>query len=227
MARSCEGLSHYDRARELQREVVEAKKRTFGAQHNKTKRAEKDLERVEAAMMDKHTEPDAIKWLTKGRGVVLRGRGRGPTRSSRGDHGYSKKRSNHSYKNSVARSRSGSIVSMPPFMSNEHIKPVTSPGIQRHSRSPSPSNPEFQNAQNEVNRTLQAIKEAHGQLARLNQDLAQHIEEIARDKDALGSAGFRLLRQDHKDLVYANLRKAQTEHEEAKERVRSLSNGSI
>ena len=53
-------------------------------------------------------------------------------------------------------------------------------------------------------------------------NLAQHIQEFARGNSTVSSAEFDFLRYDHKDHVYARLRKAQTGHEGAKEHVRSL-----
>lgn len=214
-AEICGLVGNWKRARELQREVLEVKQRMLGAQHTKAKRARRYLELVEAVLMDERNELAAVQWLTKSDG-------RRPTGTSRGNHRYRTKKSNHSYHNSEMHSRSGSTASMPLSSSNEWITPVTSSGAQSHSRHPSSSNPNLQAASNEVTRTLQAIKEAQEHLARLNRDLAQHIEEYAREDSTVRSAESDFLRHDHRDHVYANLRKAQTEHEGARQRLRSL-----
>lgn len=209
LAEDCGLLHEWERARELQRQVVEARQRTLGAQHDDTKRAKKYLELVEAVIRDKRNEEAAIKWL-KGR--------RGPTKKSRLNRNHGKL-SSDSYHNPVNHGRKGSIASMPRFSSNEWITPVKSSGAPRHSRNPSPSEPDLQDVRNEVSRTFQAIKEAQAQLANLNQDLAQHIQEFARDNSAARSAEFDVLRNDHKCHLYAELRKAQKEHEGAKGRL--------
>ena len=95
-------------------------------------------------------------------------------------------------------------------------------GAPSHSRHPSSSNADLQAARNEVTRTLEAVQKAQEQLVRLNQDLAQYIKDFARDNNMERSAELDFLRYDHQELVHANLRKAQTEHEGAKERLRSL-----
>lgn len=216
-AESCGLLGDWERARELQREVVDAKQRTLGTQHGNTKRAKRYLELVEAVLRDERNELAAVQWLTAG----VRAR---PSRTSRGNHNHSTKSSSHSYDDSVTHSRNGSTKSVSCFSSNEGATLVTSPGTRRHSRTPSSSNPDFQAAHNEVTCTLQAVKEAQAQLARLNRDLAQHIQEFARGNSTVRSADFEFLRRDRKDHIYANLRKAQMEHEGAKERFRSLIN---
>lgn len=212
LAENCGLLGDWERAGELQREVVEAKQRTFGAQHGSTKRARRYLKLVEAALKDERNELAAVQWLTKGGG-------RESTRMPGGNHSESTKTSSHGYHDSVMHSRNGSTVSVPCFSS---MTPVTSPGARKHSHAPSPSNPDLQDARNEVTRTLQAIKEARAQLARLNRDLAQHVQEFARGNRTVRSAEFDILRYDHRDQVYANMRKAQTEHEGAKERLMRL-----
>ena len=209
------GLLHkWERARELQRQVVEARQSTLGVQHHNTKRAEKYLELVEAVIRDKKNEEAAIQWLTQS------GR-RKPTKKSR-YHRNHNKLSRDSYHDSVTHSRNGSTTSMPRCSRNERTTPVKSSGAPRHSRNPSPSEPDLQTARNEVSRTFQAIKEAQAHLANLNQNLAQHIQQFARDNKTVRSAEFDSLRNDHKDHVYADLRKAQKEHEEAKKRLEDL-----
>lgn len=216
LAEICGLLGDWERARELQREVVAAKQRTFGAQHGNTKRAETYLKHVEDVLRDKSNEPAAVQWLTKGGE-------RGSTGMSKGDRRHSTKSSSHKYHDSVPHSRNGSMESTPRFSKNEWTTPVASPGAQRQSRTPSSSNPDLQAAHKEVTRTLQAIKEARAQSARLNQKLTQHVQEFARGNCTVSLAEFDLLRSDHKDHMCANLTKAQMEHERAEERVRSLS----
>lgn len=194
-------LGDWQRARELQREVVQAKHRTSGAQHHHTKRAERNLKLMEAVLRGEMNELAAVQRLKKSGW-------RGPK----------------SYHDSVVHGTNGSTASMPRFPSIEPMTPVTLLGAQRHSRSPSPSNPDLENARNGVTRTWQAIKEAQAKLARLNRDLAQHIQKFARGNSTVRSAEFKFLRSNYKDDVYASLRKAQTEHGGAKERVRSLEN---
>ena len=230
LVKSCGCMGDWDRARGLQREIVEANQRNLGAQHHHTKSAENCLELVEAVLRDQSNEMAAITYLlgtqrvTRDRG---RGRGRGPTRTWGSVQKCSTNRSTESYQVSVVPSRRASIVSIPSFMSNEWTTPAVSPGPQRHSRTPSPSNPELQDASNEVTRTLRAIEEAQGKLACLNRDLAQHIEAVARGTDTMRSADFNILRQDHREAVYADLRNAQAEHEVAKKRVGILGNDQI
>lgn len=214
LAEDCGLLREWERARELQRQVVEAKQRTLGAQHHITRRMEKYLELVEAVIRDKKNEEAAIQWMSQN------GR-RERTRKSRRNRNHSKL-SSGSYQNSVIHSRNGSTASMPRSSSNERITPVGSPGAPRHYRGPSSSETDLQDARNEVSRTFQAIKEAQAQLANLNQDLAQHIQEFARDNSTVRSAEFDFLRNDHKDHVYADMRKAQEEHEEARKRLEVL-----
>ena len=149
LAESCGYLREWEQARELQREVVEAKRQTLGAQHQHTKRAEEYLELLETDMSDESNEVAVIEWLTNGRRRVTKDCRKGSTRTSRGDHRYSTKRSSHSYRESAMHTRSRSSVSMPPFMKTEWTKSVTSPGSQNCSRTPSPSDPELQEAQND------------------------------------------------------------------------------
>ncbi len=214
-------LGDWERAGELQREVVEAKRRTLGAQHGHTMRAERYMNLVEAVLRAKErkekerSELAATKWLQQ------RGQ-RGTTQKSRGNHSYRTKNSSHSYHDSVVHSRKGSTAVVPPFSSTQSMTPIIPP---RDPRGPSPSSPDMQDAHNEVTRTLQAIKEAEAQLARLNRDLAQHIQEFARGNSTVKPAEFDLLRYNQKTELYAKLEKAQTEHEGAKERIRSLENG--
>ncbi|CAD6580011.1 MAG: hypothetical protein ASARMPRED_009324 [Alectoria sarmentosa] len=217
LAESCGLVGDWKRARELQRGVVEAKQRTFGAQHGNTRRAKKYLRLLEAVLRDERNELAAVQWLTKGGG-------RGWTGISRvgGNHNYSTNPISPSNHDSVMQSRNGSTASMPHFSSNEWTIPFTSLTAQRHSPTPTLSNTDLQAARNEVTRTLQAMREAQAQSARLNRDLAQHIQDFARGNSTVSSAEFDFLRYDHKDHVYARLRKAQTEHERAKEHVRSL-----
>ena len=210
LAESCGCLRDWERARELQREVVETKRQTFGAQHRNTKRAEEYLKLLEAVLSDESNEVAAIEWLTKGRRREAKDSGREPTRTSGNAYRFSSKISSHSHRESVVDSRSGSVASIPPFMTNEWMS------------SQNFSHPELQNAQNDLTHTLRATKEAQWHLARLNQDLVQHIQDFARGKNTIRSVEFGLLQQDHRDLAYANLRKAQREYEEAKGRVTSL-----
>lgn len=217
-------LGDWERARELQREVVEAKRRTLGAQHGHTMRAERYMNLVEAVLRATErkekgrNELAAIKWLKQS------GR-RGSTQKSRGNHSYGTRKSSLSYHDSVVHSRKSSTASVPPFSRTQSMTPIIPPGAPRDPSAPSPSSPDMQDARNEVTRTLQAIKEAEAQLARLNRDLAQHIQEFARGNSTVKPAEFDLLRYNQKTEVYAKLEKAQTEHEEAKERLKSLENG--
>lgn len=211
LAEDCGLLHEWERARKLQRQVVETRQRTLGAQHGDTKRAERYLGLVEAVIRDKENEKAAIQWLTQS------GR-KPPTKKSRDNRSHGKLSSN-SYHNSVTHTRNGSTASMPHLSSNERITPVRPSGAPRHSRNPSLSEPDLQDAHNDVSRTFQAIKEAQAQSARLNQDLAQHIQQFARANDTVRSAEIDFLRNDHRDRVYADLRKAQKEHEEAKKRL--------
>ena len=227
LAEVCGLLDDWEGARKLQREVVESNHRTFGAQHDNTKRVEKYLKITEAVLRDKSNEIMAKAWLTRGYKGVTEGRGRGPTKMSGGKHRYNNKRIAHSYQDSTVRSRSDSIASMPPFMSTDLMTPAASPGTRKISRTASQTNPDFEDARNEVTRTLQAVKEAQGQLLRANQDLAERIQEFARGNTAIRCADLGFLRQDHRDLVYANLERARTEHEEARKRTRSLGKGPI
>ncbi len=224
LVKSCGCMGDWERAKGLQREIVEAKRRKHGAHHDKTKSEEKCLELVEAALEDKSNEKAAITWLLEGPPRSTKGRKRGPIRESRDIQRSSTNRSSHNYQDLAVLSRSASSVSMPRFMSNEWLTPAVSPGTRRYSRTPSPSNPEIQDARSEVTRRLQAVQEAQAELERWNRDLAQHIEGFARGTNTMRSADFNILRQDHKELVHGNLRKAQAEHEAAKERVRNLSN---
>ena len=217
LAEDCGLLHEWERARELQLQVMETRQRTLGAQHHNTERAKKYLELVEAVIRDNKNEEAAIQWLT-------RSGGKKPTKKSRVNHSHGKLSSN-SYQNSVNHGRNGSIASMPHFSSNEWITPVKSSGAPRHFPNPRPSKPDLQDARNEVSRTFQAVKEAQAQLANLNQNLAQRIQQFARGNSTVKSAEFDSLRNDHKDHVYADLRKAQKEHEEAKKRLDVLTRG--
>ncbi|KAL9077174.1 MAG: hypothetical protein Q9161_000440 [Pseudevernia consocians] len=219
LAEICGLLGDWQRARELQREVVQARHRTLGAQHGNTKRAERNLMLMEAVLRGEMNELAAVQWL-KEKGW------RGRSRKSRDTiHSHGIKMSRQSYHDSLVHHTNGSTASMPRFSSNQPMTPVTLLGAQGNSPSPSPPNPDLENARNQVTRTLQATKEAQAKSARLNQDLAQHIQEFARGNSTGRSAEFKFLRSNYKDEVYASLRKAQTEHEGAKERVRSLENG--
>ena len=218
LAESCGRLGDWERARELQREVVDAKQRRFGIHHGNTERAERYLKLVEAVLRDRSNEPAALQWLGKGGG-------RGGTGTSRGDHSHSHRTSCHSYGDSVSHSRNGSTASIPRLSSNEWIKPVASPGSQRHSPPPTSSDPALQDARYEVTRTAQAIREAQAELARLNQTLARDVQEFARGNGTARSAESELRRHDGRDRAYADLRKAQVEHEEAEERARVLERG--
>lgn len=219
LAESCGRLCDWERARDLQREVVEAKQRRFGLHHGNTRRAERYLKLVEAVLRDKSNEPAAVQWLAKGGG-------RGETGTSRSDHSHSNRTSSHSYDDSVLHSRTASTASTPRLSSNEWMTPVASPGPQSHAHNPSPLNPDLQDARNEAKRTLQEIKEAQAQLARLNQDLAQRIQEFARGNSMVKSMESDLRRRyGDKDRTYAKLRKSRVEHEEATERARILEMG--
>ena len=227
LVKSCGCMGDWERARGLQREILEAKQRKHGAHHHKTKIEEECLELVEAALKDKNNENDAITWLLEGPRRFKKGRKRGPTRESRDVQRSSNNKSSHGYQDLAVLSRSASGVSMPRFMSNELMTPAVSPGTRRQSRTPGPSDPEIQDARSEVTRRLQAVQEAQAELGRWNRDLAQHIEGFARGTNTMRFAEFNILRQDHKEVVHGKLRKAQAEHEAAKERVSSLSNSHI
>lgn len=214
LAEDCGLLHEWERARKLQRQVVEARRRTLGAQHGNTKRAEKYLELVEAVVRDKKNEGAAIQWLTQ-RGW------REPIKRHRGNRRRGML-SSHSYHDSMIHSRNDSIASMARFSSNECPMSVKSSGDPRHSHNPSLSEPDLQDAHNEVFRTFQAVKGAQAQLANLNQDMAQHIQDFAHDNSTVSSAEFDLLQNDHKDHVYADLRKAEREHEGARRRLEVL-----
>ena len=224
LARTYDELGDWKKARELRQEASEAKERISGAQHNITIRAAKNLKRVEATSRNESDESAVGNWSTNICGTPTKARGRYPNPSSRGNHRYTITNSSPSYQNSVVHGRSDSVVSMPRFMGNESMTPITSPGTPRYSRNPSPSDPEFEDAHNEVMRTLQIVEEAQGHLGSLNRDLARHIQELARGQTTMKSAEFRFLQQDHRNLAYTNLQKAQQEHDEAKERFRSLGN---
>ena len=215
LAEDCGLLGDWERARELQRQVVEAKRRTLGAQHGSTEQAERYLMLVETVLGDERNELDAVRWLT-------RGGGRGQNGPSRGKRWHSTKFGSHNSHDSVLHDKNGSNASTPRFSSDEWITIVRSSDTERNSRPSSSTDPDLQDARNEVTLTLQSIQEAQAQLARMNRDLAQHIQEYARGSSSVGSAGFNPPKHDQKDHAYANLRKAQTEHEGAKERVRIL-----
>ena len=211
LAENCGLVGDWERARELQRQVVEAKRRTLSAQHGSTEQAERYLMLVETVLADERNEPDAVRWLTKGGG-------RGQNGPSIGKRWHSTRFSSHDSHDSVLHDKNGSNAAISRFSSDEGTTTVRS----SDSRATSSTDPELQDAHNEVTRTLQAIQEAQGQLARMNRDLAQHIQEYARGSSSVGSAGFNSPKHDQKDHAYANLRKAQTEYEGAKERVRIL-----
>ena len=224
LAESCGCLRDWEQARELQREVVEAKRQKFGAHHKATKRAEEYLRLLDADLSDESNEAAAIEWLTKGRGRLAKDPARDSTRTSGGNHRHTTNTSGHKRRDSVKYRANGSIASAPVSMSKKGMKPVTSPPGSQKSSS---SHPELQNAQNNLTHTFQAIREAQWQLACLNQDLIHHIQEFARGNNTMTSADFALLRKDYRDFVYANLRRAQREHEEARERVRSFGNEGV
>lgn len=215
LAETCGLVGDWERAKELQKQVVEAKRRTLGAQHGSTEQAERYLMLVETVLVDERNELDAVRWLTKGGG-------RGQHGPSVGKRWHSTKFSSHDSHDSVLHDKNGSKASIPRFSSGEGITTVRSSDSDGHSRASSSTDPELQDAHNEVTRTLQAIQEAQAQLARRNRDLAQHIQEYARGSSSVGSAGFNSPKYDQKDHAYANLREAQTEYEGAKERVRIL-----
>ena len=215
LAENCGLVGDWERARELQRQVVEAKRRTLGAQHGSTEQAERYLMLVEAVLVDERNGPDAVRWLTKGGGRVQ-------NRPSREKRWHSRKFNSHNSHDSVLHGTDGSNASTLCFPSDEGITAGRSSNNDINPPASSLPNPDLEDARNEVTRTLQAIQEAQAQLARMNRDLAQHIQEYARGSSSAGSAGINSPQHDQKDHANANLRKAQTDHEGAKERVRIL-----
>ena len=215
LAENCGLVGDWERARELQRQVVEAKRHTLGAQHGSTEQAERYLMLVETVLVDERNEPDAVRWLTKG------GR-KGQNRPSRGKRWHSKSFNGNNSHDSALHGKDGSNASTPRFSSDERITTVRSSNSDINPAVSRSTNPDLEDARNEVTRTLQAVQEAQAQLAQMNKDLAQHIQEHARGSSSKGSAGSSSPKHDQKNNANANLRKAQTDHEGAKERVRIL-----
>ena len=216
LARSYISLGDWERAREHQREAFEARRRNPGVEDERTKRAERKLELIEAVLNKEIDAEVAIARLTNHRRftTTTQSRRRGANRASRGHNNTSSRKfggrsiQSESHGSGVSGRNQDSSMSTTRFSTvNGNIAPfITTTVTAAAAAAEGTPPPNFQSAHNHnepiITTPIHTSSYAAQQqeLARLNADLADHIQSFARGETHVKVDEFRFLRRRREGL---------------------------